>query len=82
MGTKVSRIIVREASSGSQYGGTSCRIKSGRTESSVMVQGWLAYDAYQIRKASSKKNLPSRVKLKSGGKSLPFGILAPSSLSS
>ena len=36
MGTKVSSIIVREASSGSQCGGTSCRIKSGRTESS----GW------------------------------------------
>lgn len=35
MGTKVSNTIIRKASSGSQCGGTSCRIRSGRTDSSA-----------------------------------------------
>lgn len=34
MGTKLSRLIDRELNSGSQCGGTNCRIKSGRTDSS------------------------------------------------
>lgn len=37
MGTKLSSTIDREASSGSQYAGTSRRIRSGRTESSALV---------------------------------------------
>jgi hypothetical protein len=35
MGTKLSNTINRKASSGSQCGGTSCRIRSGRTDSSA-----------------------------------------------
>jgi hypothetical protein len=35
IGTKLSSTMLRDRSSGSQCGGTSCRIKSGRTESSV-----------------------------------------------
>jgi len=58
IGTKLSSTIPRERSSGSVCGGTSCRIRSGRTESS------------------------SRVKSNSRGKSLPFGILAPSTRNS
>jgi len=58
IGTKLSSEIPREFSSTSQCRGTSCRMRSGRTESS------------------------SRVKLNNGGKSFPFGILAPSTLSS
>jgi transposase len=76
IGTKFSRTICRERSSGSQCAGTSFRIKSGRTESSAR-----SVRQYGDGKARAA-NLPSRVKSKRGGKSFPFGILAPSTRSS
>lgn len=70
MGTKVSSTIVREASSGSQCGGTSCRIKSGRTESSVKLQ--ISNDADHNRKASSRLRLTFACKIEEWGEILPI----------
>lgn len=48
MGTKLSSTIDREASSRSQCGGTSCRIKSGRTESSVVYFRYFVFTKRHI----------------------------------
>ena len=78
IGTNPSSTIDRKASSGSTCGGTSRRIKSGRTESSAETRSALDHPCH----LHSVLGLPSRVKLNRSGNSLPFGSFAPSARNS